>query len=60
MHFEIVGRITDIEIIATGPSIRIRTVLRNDMGEDVGESWVVGLTDTLQLPEHFHLSQELC
>jgi len=32
MHFEIVGRITEIEIIAVGPSIRILGVLRKRYG----------------------------
>lgn len=38
MHFEIVGRVTDIEIIATAPSIRILSILESDTGEDAGES----------------------
>lgn len=32
MHFEIVGKITDIEIIAIGSSIRILPVLRKRFG----------------------------
>jgi hypothetical protein len=32
MHFEIIGDITDIEPIATGPSIRIRPFLRRHYG----------------------------
>lgn len=32
MHFEIVGRITEIEIIAVGPGIRILGVLRKRYG----------------------------
>ena len=32
MHFEIVGRITEIETIAVGPGIRILSVLRKRYG----------------------------
>jgi len=32
MHFEIVGKITEIEIIAVGPGIRILGVLRKRYG----------------------------
>ena len=32
MHFEIVGRITEIETIAVGPSIKILAVLRKRYG----------------------------
>ena len=32
MHFEIVGRIAEIEIIAVGPGIRILAVLRKRYG----------------------------
>ena len=32
MHFEIVGKITEIEIIASGPGIRILGVLRKRYG----------------------------
>jgi hypothetical protein len=32
MHFEIVGKITEIEIIAVGPGIRILSVLRKRYG----------------------------
>jgi len=38
MHFEIVGRITEIEIIAVGPGIRILGVLRKRYGRVDGES----------------------
>jgi hypothetical protein len=33
MHFEIIGDITDIEPIATGPSIRILPLLRRRYGK---------------------------
>ena len=33
MHFEIIGEITDIEPIATGPSIRILPLLRKRYGK---------------------------
>jgi hypothetical protein len=33
MHFEIVGKITEIEIIAVGPGIRILSVLRKRYGK---------------------------
>lgn len=32
MHFEILGSITDIETIAAGPGVRIRSVLRKRYG----------------------------
>jgi hypothetical protein len=32
MHFEIVGRITEVETIAAGPSVRIRSILRKRYG----------------------------
>lgn len=32
MHFEIIGDLTDIELIATGPSIRILPLLRKRYG----------------------------
>ncbi len=32
MHFEVIGDITDIELIATGPSIRILPLLRRRYG----------------------------
>ncbi|MGZ8842537.1 MAG: hypothetical protein ACXW18_02675 [Pyrinomonadaceae bacterium] len=32
MHFEIIGRIAEIETIAAGPSVRIRAVLRKRYG----------------------------
>lgn len=32
MHFEIIGRITEVETIAAGPSVRIRSVLRKRYG----------------------------
>jgi hypothetical protein len=32
MHFEIIGDITDIELIVTGPSIRILPLLRRRYG----------------------------
>jgi hypothetical protein len=32
MHFEIVGRITEVETIAAGPSVRIRSILRKRHG----------------------------
>ena len=38
MHFEIVGRITEIETIAVGPGIRILGSCENDMAGVVGES----------------------
>jgi len=36
MHFEIVGTISDIQTIAAGPGVRIRTVLRKRYG---GRRW---------------------
>lgn len=33
MNFEVVGKITDIEIIAVGSSIRILTILRRRFGK---------------------------
>ena len=36
MHFEIVGEIADIEIIAVGPNVRIRALLRKRYG---GRRW---------------------
>ena len=33
MHFEIIGDIADIELIATGPSIRILPLLRKRYGK---------------------------
>src|SRR5205823_1499424 len=33
MHFEIVGRITEVETIAAGPSVRIRSILRKRYGK---------------------------
>ena len=33
MHFEIIGDLTDIELIATGPSIRILPLLRKRYGK---------------------------
>jgi hypothetical protein len=32
MHFEVIGEITDIEIIAAGKGIRIRSILRKRFG----------------------------
>ena len=32
MHFEIVGRITEVETIAAGPSVRIRSILNKRYG----------------------------
>jgi len=32
MHFQIIGRITEIETIAAGPSVKIRSVLRKRYG----------------------------
>src|SRR5947207_8699495 len=32
MHFEIIGRISEVETIATGPSVRIRSILRKRYG----------------------------
>jgi hypothetical protein len=32
MHFEIIGRITEIETIATGPGVKIRSLLRKRYG----------------------------
>ena len=36
MHFEIVGSISEIETIAAGPSVRLRTTLRKRYG---GRRW---------------------
>ena len=36
MHFEIVGTISDIETIAAGPGVRIRSLLRKRYG---GRRW---------------------
>ena len=32
MHFEIIGKITEIETIATGPGVKIRAILRKRYG----------------------------
>ena len=32
MHFEIIGHVTDIETIAAGPSVKIRSVLHKRYG----------------------------
>lgn len=32
MHFEIVGRISEVETIAAGPAVRIRSILRKRYG----------------------------
>lgn len=36
MHFEIIGKIAEIETIAAGPSVRIRSLLRKRYG---GTRW---------------------
>jgi hypothetical protein len=36
VHFEIVGSISEIETIAAGPSVRLRTILRKRYG---GRRW---------------------
>ena len=36
MHFEIIGTISDVETIATGPSVKIRALLRKRYG---GQRW---------------------
>jgi hypothetical protein len=36
MHFEIIGRIADVETIAAGPRVKIRALLRKRNG---GQRW---------------------